>query len=301
MSTTNRPTSRWLSSTKSNNLINQTSQKKLSRPLINQQHNYSQRSAKSNHDVEQLFKLYYSTNIQFDTFQKQVVTGTRIPSAQTPTITQHHLINSSSNVFRSKHCVSREDELNLSDIDEQQIINTESKQIPILKRTVQVRINNTPHSTSPSPEGIPLPSISDLTITENHASSSQQNEFNESSIMKSVGFADDISTDFHEHNYFKKSKPISSIVPLPPVSLTNNRKDLMNTSLSSFSTVNSLQTSNHSHIITGTAVMVRERSPTKSALLKHRTKSNAQQTNLKTRYVCFLIITYIQKKTRRRK
>jgi len=74
MSTTNRPTSRWPSSTKSNNSFNQTPQKKLSRPLINQ-HNYSQRSAKSRHDVEQLFKLYYSTNIQFDTFQKQVVTG----------------------------------------------------------------------------------------------------------------------------------------------------------------------------------------------------------------------------------
>jgi hypothetical protein len=176
------------------------------------------------------------------------------------------------------------------------IINNESKQIPI-KRTVQVRINNNPniiHSTSPSPEGIPLPSISDLTITENHVSSSQQNEFNESSIMKSLGFVEDISTDFHEYNNLKKNKPISSsIVPLPPVqstavSLINTRKDLTNVSFSSFSTANSLHPSNHSHIITGTAVMVRERSPTKSPFLKQRTKSSVQQSNLKTRFVYFI-------------
>ena len=80
MSATNRPTSRWSSSTKSSTLINQptplmTTQKKLHRPLINTQHNLSHRTSKVRHDVEQLFKLYYTTNIKFDTFQRQVVTG----------------------------------------------------------------------------------------------------------------------------------------------------------------------------------------------------------------------------------
>jgi len=79
MSATNRPTSRWSSSTKSSNSTNQTipivaPRKKLYRPVVNQQHTFT-RMAKTRHDVEQLFKLYYSANIKFDTFQKQVVTG----------------------------------------------------------------------------------------------------------------------------------------------------------------------------------------------------------------------------------
>jgi len=75
MSATNRPTSRWSSSTKSNSLIHQSTRKKPIQPPINHQHTITQRLAKTRHDVEQLFKLYYATNIKFDTFQRQVVTG----------------------------------------------------------------------------------------------------------------------------------------------------------------------------------------------------------------------------------
>lgn len=80
MSAINRPTARWSSSSKSTSSINLSTpsmipRKKVYRPLMNQQHNSTQRMAKTRHDIEQLFKLYYSTNIKFDTFQKQIVTG----------------------------------------------------------------------------------------------------------------------------------------------------------------------------------------------------------------------------------
>jgi hypothetical protein len=75
MSATNRPTTRWLSSTKSNNLINPSTRKKPLQSSINYQQTFTQRMAKTRHDVEELFKLYYAANIKFDTFQQQVVTG----------------------------------------------------------------------------------------------------------------------------------------------------------------------------------------------------------------------------------
>jgi hypothetical protein len=80
MSAINRPTSRWSSSTKSSSSTNQTaplmaSRKKFYRPLQNNQHAFGQRMARTKHDIEQLFKLYYSNNIKFDTFQKQMITG----------------------------------------------------------------------------------------------------------------------------------------------------------------------------------------------------------------------------------
>ncbi|CAF4714915.1 unnamed protein product, partial [Rotaria magnacalcarata] len=39
--------------------------------------------AKVKHDTEELYQLYYSNNIKFDTFQQQIITGTRISSLQT--------------------------------------------------------------------------------------------------------------------------------------------------------------------------------------------------------------------------
>ena len=75
MSTTNRPTTRWSSSSKSSSLINPSTRKKPLQPTINYQHTFGQRAAKTRHDVEELFKLYYAANIKFDTFQRQVVTG----------------------------------------------------------------------------------------------------------------------------------------------------------------------------------------------------------------------------------
>ena len=76
MSTTNRPTSRWSSSSKSTNSTSLLSaRKKSALPLTTNHHTFTQRTAKTRHDVEQLFKLYYTTHIKFDTFQRQVVTG----------------------------------------------------------------------------------------------------------------------------------------------------------------------------------------------------------------------------------
>ena len=75
MSATNRSTSRWSSSTKSNSIINQSTRKRPPQPTTNAQHTFTQRMAKTRHDVEQLFKLYYAANVKFDTFQRQVVTG----------------------------------------------------------------------------------------------------------------------------------------------------------------------------------------------------------------------------------
>jgi hypothetical protein len=50
-------------------------QKKLYRLPINNQQSFAQRMAKTRHDVEELFKLYCTNNVKFDTFQRQIVTG----------------------------------------------------------------------------------------------------------------------------------------------------------------------------------------------------------------------------------
>ena len=42
--------------------------------------------------------------------------GTRIPTARQAQLTQNNLMNSSANVFNSKHCVSRE-QLSTTDLD----------------------------------------------------------------------------------------------------------------------------------------------------------------------------------------
>ena len=73
MSASNRSSPRWSSSAKSNLLL--PARKKLPQPLNLHQHNCAQRLAKTKHDVEQLFKLYYTSNIKFNTFEKHVVTG----------------------------------------------------------------------------------------------------------------------------------------------------------------------------------------------------------------------------------
>lgn len=216
--------------------------------------------------------------------------GTRIPSARTTPVIQNHLAHSPSNIFDSKHCVSRE-ELSPLDINEQHIINIESKQIPT-KRTVQVRLD---HSPCASPEMISMPSNSHLIAPENSPSSIQHNEFNESVFARSV---ENIPMDSLVHNHLKKSKSTIGQHPIPTLpfltlSLLNNRKDLMTSSHSSISTSTSFQQTKQPHIVTGTAILVRQRSQTKSALNKQRSKSSCQQSNLKTRFVCFVIISNI--------
>jgi hypothetical protein len=84
MSDHTRPTSRWSTSmsiaTRSTGATNQTIplvtvRRKLLRQSANSQKSLSHRMTKSKHDVEELFKLYYSNDVKFDTFQRQIVTG----------------------------------------------------------------------------------------------------------------------------------------------------------------------------------------------------------------------------------
>ncbi|CAF5147943.1 unnamed protein product, partial [Rotaria sp. Silwood1] len=114
MSETNRPTSRWSSSIptrikSSNTNNNQTipliiSRRKLLRTAKNHQQTFAQRMAKVRHDTEELFQLYYSNNIKFDTFQQQIVTGTRIRCVQTPSPLQNHAIDNTIHASNSRHC-----------------------------------------------------------------------------------------------------------------------------------------------------------------------------------------------------
>jgi len=84
MSEQDRPLSRWSTSlsitTKSTAATNQTIplinvRRKLLRQSANPQKTFAQRMAKTKQDIEELFKLYYSNDIKFDTFQKQIVQG----------------------------------------------------------------------------------------------------------------------------------------------------------------------------------------------------------------------------------
>lgn len=272
MSASNRSGPRWSSSAKSNVLL--PARKKLPQPLILHQHTCAQRMAKTKHDVEQLFKIYYTSNIKFNTFEKHVVTGrqsidvvtyvendvlgTRIPSAvQTPMINSNHLDHSSSNVFRSKHCVSREDD-NAGEIDEHVIINDETAELQP-KRSVQKRIDQQ--------------SLNNLTSTRNSLPLSPDTIPSLNDLNESLSEDEPIESIKRAH---------STITALPSISSINLRKDFINSSDSSFSTVNTYQP----HMITGSAVVVRERSPSKSTSSKQRIKSSNQQTNFKTRFVC---------------
>lgn len=186
--------------------------------------------------------------------------GTRIPSARTvPLVTPNQLDHSSSNVFRSKHCVSREDE-NSNDIHEHLIINDETTQLPP-KRLLQ----SSSHDLSPT--------RASLLITPDTIPSLNNS------------LSDDDTIEPFKGNH-------STITALPSISSINIRKDLINTSDSSFSTLHTYQP----HMVTGSAVIVRERSPNKSAQNKQRIKSSNQHTNFKTRFVCSLIIRKKKKK-----
>ena len=52
-----------------------TVRRRLLRQINNRQNATAQRRNRSKHDMEELFKLYYSNDLQFDAFQRQIVTG----------------------------------------------------------------------------------------------------------------------------------------------------------------------------------------------------------------------------------
>ncbi|CAF1249009.1 unnamed protein product [Rotaria sp. Silwood1] len=319
MSETNRPTSRWSSSIptrikSSNTNNNQTipliiSRRKLLRTAKNHQQTFAQRMAKVRHDTEELFQLYYSNNIKFDTFQQQIVTGTRIRCVQTPSPLQNHAIDNTIHASNSRHCVSREQMSPLEICNyENQISNNESKQSPV-KRTVQVRIDNNPMVLPSTPTGstrsssptfrISVSSTSNLNTLVN-SSLMRQDEFNESSIIKKGASLGDISIDSFENNNTKTNKATNdqrslsaklslttlSTLPSSTSSLINNRKDPINISYSSFSTINSIQQQNPPHVVTGTAVTAHQRSssrpkPRPKSSMTMSTNSFPQQSNIK--------------------
>ncbi|CAF1468995.1 unnamed protein product [Rotaria sordida] len=301
MSETSRPASRWSSSSpariKSSNIYNgQTipliiSRRKLFRTSKNHQQTFTQRMAKVRHDTEELFQLYYSNNIKFDTFQQQIVTGTRIRFVQGSSPIQNHITDNSTNTFNSKNSVSQEQMSPLEICQyENQISNNESKQSPV-KRTVQVRIDNNPMIVPSTPTGSTRSSSPNCEISVDSTSNLntlvdssliRQDELNESSLIKKGTFLGDISIDSFEHNNTKNNKTNNeqrsisaklslSTISLPTSSLINNRKDPINISYSSFSTINSIQQQNPPHIVTGTAVTAHQRS---SSQHKQRPKSS---------------------------
>ncbi|CAF3502993.1 unnamed protein product [Rotaria sp. Silwood1] len=314
MSDPSRPTSRWSTSmsviSKSTNFTNQTTplvilRRKLFRQSANHKKNFSQRMEKSKHDVEELFKLYYSNDIKFDTFQRQIVTGTRISTGQTSSLSQDNVTNST-NAFNDKHFVSREQwsPLDLDCNEQQQPTNnnettttTTAKQSST-KRSVHIRTDNNTiiNPSIPSsnlslstPKAIPIVPYPGETF-----SSTQQEDLCESSLVKSVTFLGDIPNELHETMIKKRIKskinqrPISSksslltIPPPPPllVTNTNSRKDPTVQSNASLSTMASSQPqkSNRSAIVTGSSVIVRQRSPTKLSRARQRTNLDTTMT-----------------------
>jgi len=157
---------------------------------------------------------------------------------------------------------------------------------------VQSRVENKPvinssltSSRSHFPPPTTIPAILNPPIP---SSSVQQDELSDSSLVRSVAFLGDMSSESHENINTKNNKSNniqhskSSLLlmppPAPPSSLlvmNNNRKDPTVQSHTSFSTMNSLQQQqNHPATVTGSAVVVRQRSPIKQSWNKQRTKSN---------------------------
>jgi hypothetical protein len=158
---------------------------------------------------------------------------------------------------------------------------------------VQIRVENKPviNSSLPStrshfPPPTTIPVIQNLPIP---SSSVQQDELSDSSLVRSVAFLGDMSSESHENintknnksNNIQHSKSSLLLMPPPPppsslLVMNNNRKDPTVQSHTSFSTMNSLQQQqqNHPAAVTGSAVVVRQRSSIKQSWNKQRTKSN---------------------------
>ncbi|CAM4797074.1 unnamed protein product [Rotaria magnacalcarata] len=303
-----RSTSRWSGSmsaaTKSTTTTSTTTplvilRRKLFRQSANKK-NFAQRMAQSRNDIEELFRLYYSNDLKFDNMQRQIVTGKRISTEQTPSSSQDNLTTSSTNIFNGKHFVSHE-QWSTSDLachDEQQ--QTSNDQTTTRKRSVRIRTDNNtiinlpppPTDTSPSLlKTIPMPPNSS-----DRSSSIQQDDLCDSPLVKSVTFLGDIPSESHEILNKRKakpkilqhpmsSKPSLSTVPLSPtlvVTNGNNRKDPIVQSNISISTMNSSQAqkSSRSSVLTGSQVLVRQRTPSKLSFSRQRSKLNSSRTTI---------------------
>ncbi|CAF4330539.1 unnamed protein product, partial [Adineta steineri] len=146
MSDSSRPTSRWSSSrftattSRSNNSNNQitpffVSRKKLFQPIRNNQQSFANLT-KTKDEMEEIFKTYYSNNTRLDPF-KETVIGTRISSPRTPIpVPNRTSTDTPPDIFRSRHCVSREDMSPLDIYGENQIVIDDN---PIVIKSIKIR------------------------------------------------------------------------------------------------------------------------------------------------------------------
>ncbi|CAF5033333.1 unnamed protein product, partial [Rotaria socialis] len=118
----------------------------------------------------------------------------------------------------------------------------------------------------------------------------------DSPLVKSVTFLGDIPSESHEILNKRKakpkilqrpvsSKPSLSTVPLSPtlvVTNGNNRKDPIVQSNISISTMNSSQPqkSSRSSVLTGSQVLVRQRTPSKLSFSRQRSKLNSSRATI---------------------
>lgn len=122
-----RSISRWSTATRSTGLSQQTIplvnvRRKLFRTANPNQKLFQQRQTQTKQDIEQLFRLYYSNDLQFDTFQRQIVTGfvhrkrqwsrvfffASLLGKRIPTTPSASMNNSTHQFSDPKLCVSRE-------------------------------------------------------------------------------------------------------------------------------------------------------------------------------------------------
>ncbi|CAF4228280.1 unnamed protein product, partial [Adineta steineri] len=256
-----------------------------SRPTISWSPSLSARSRSTNlstdtkplkkHDIEELFQLYYSNNVKFDSFKKQIVTGTRIPTARTAPIPQNNLISTSIHTFDSKHCVSRE-QLSTLDLNSNEI---KTKLTEPCQTHKDVPIPTLDPSLS-SPVTIPtipnLPEISSLT---------EQAELYDPPLVRSVTFLDDNFNELNDNTNTQNQRPKSSstttssipiiLAPPPSFLVPKNNQQQNEPSVSS----EQQQQQNQPTVVTGSAVIVRHRSPIRQSWNRQRPRSNTTLSN----------------------
>ncbi|CAF0777814.1 unnamed protein product [Didymodactylos carnosus] len=126
--------------------------RRLFRPTASKQKSFAQRMQKT-HDIESLFNLYYSNNTYIDKFNRQIVTGTRMPT-RSPSVRLPSAVSSKSDsAYSSKHCKENEEEdakvledtsshttTNTARLESQRQTPSNLQITPISRRTLEVRI-----------------------------------------------------------------------------------------------------------------------------------------------------------------